>query len=677
MSWFDITVPFAMGLLYLFVPGFLIAVALRVRGFDAFALAPVLSIGAVMVGAIIAPVVGVTWGALVPFVAAVAIALLLGGLGLVVDKLGMWDLPAQRKYQEVAGRVATSSLLQRVSWYSKEQGLCWLSFLVGSVLLMRNVTNALGNPEWISQTWDNNFHLNAVRYITEMGNASPLTLNAMNTVEGQSAFYPGAWHAVVSLIFMGSGADIPVSTNTMALLVSSVVWPLGMVFMVRQLLKLNAPGIIVIGALSASFTAYPVLLLDFGVLYPNLLGISLIPPVVALIAQVFRTVKVRYVSTMQGILIGIPAGFALALAHPNALMSTLVIVIPIFITRLFIQWLTATRRVTTWSNVALTSLMVITLLGVIHQLWLVVRPAEEAGAMWGPVLSAPQAIGEAIVQGSMGQEAQWLLLALFLVGLYAMTRSHDAPRWIFFSWVVVTYFYVAARSLPWEADRYFVVGVWYHDSFRLAALLPLMAIPLMALAVDWLAKKMQNIQELSDIFHLSPQRAGVVGSIIALSLVGVLGQTSKPLEDQIEESYFSYQPTDESPLLTLDEINVLDTLDTYVPDGAEIVVQAFTGAPLAYALADRKVTAYHSIYTPDEETEYIQKNLNNAINDSRVCQIINDNKIEYYLDFGNQEVNWGDHSSWYTGYENLVESGILEEVYRSGEAVLYKIIVCS
>ncbi|MDY6052251.1 MAG: DUF6541 family protein [Rothia sp. (in: high G+C Gram-positive bacteria)] len=682
MSWFEIAMPFTLGLLYLFIPGLLMATALRVRGFDAFALAPALSIGAIMIGAIVAPALGVTWGPLVPFIAALVLALVLGGLGLVAHRLGIWDAPAPRRAQRepagsVAGSLAAPRLIQRTPWYSTEQGIYWLSALIGAAFLMRNVTNALGSPEWISQTWDNNFHLNAVRYIENTGSASPLTLGAMTAGEGEPTFYPGAWHALVSLIFMGSGVDIPVATNTVALLVCSVVWPLGMVFMVRQLLNLSAPAVLVTGALAASFTAYPILLLDFGVLYPNLLGIALIPPVLALLAQLFRVVKVRYVATVPAVLLGIPAGLALSLAHPNALMSALVMAVPIFAARLYAQWAAVFSRRASWVSAVLTSVGIAALLAVIYTLWVVIRPPKEAGEMWGPVLSPAQAIGESFVQGPMGQGVQWLLFVLFVMGLYALVRTRHAPVWVFFSWVVVTYFYVAARSLTWEEGRYFVVGIWYHDSYRLAAILPIMAIPLMVLGVDWLVGKIQDARDWSGATSWSPRTVVIALSVAALGLVGVLGQISQPLEDQVRASYFSYQPTNDSPLLTEDERALLENLDEYVPEESEIAVQAFTGAPLAYAIADRKVTAYHTIYSADEETKYLQHNLNNALYDQQVCQIIDENNIDFYLDFGKKEVNSGDHIGWYMGYEDLPQSGVLREVYRSGDAVLYEIVACS
>src|SRR5699024_8434958 len=92
---------------------------------------------------------------------------------------------------------------------------------------------------------------------------------------------------------------------------------------------------------------------------------------------------------------------------------------------------------------------------------------------------------------AMGFKPQWFLAIIFVIGLYTFTRRANVySLWVLGAWAVVVYFYVAARSLAWEDGRYEVVGLWYHDSFRLAALLPVMSVPILALAVHWVAEKL-------------------------------------------------------------------------------------------------------------------------------------------------------------------------------------------
>lgn len=674
MSWFEIALPLLVGLIYLFVPGLLIAAVARLRGFEAFGLAPALSVAAIMLGATAAPMLGISWTLWVP----VASAVLLAGLVLLVMLVGRWAGLGAALARSHQGRwlPPQRSVVASV-WWSKDQAVYWGSFLIGAVLLGRNVTNAIGQPEWISQTWDNNFHLNAVRFIEDTGSASPLTLGAMTTVEGEPTFYPGAWHAIVSLISMGSGAEIPVATNTMALVVSAIIWPLSTMFMVRQIFKLNTAGVVVAGAFAASFTAYPILLLDFGVLYPNLLGIALVPAGIGLVAQLFRMVAVRRISTLQSVVLGIPVALAIAISHPNAIMSLLVMIIPLLLGRVILNLATSVKHRAYGGATVATALGVTLIFIVMNILWGVVRPPQAAGEVWGPVLTQGQALGEPFAFAAMGFKPQWFLAIIFAVGLYTFThRSNVYSLWVLGSWAVVVYFYVAARSLAWEDGRYDVVGIWYHDSFRLAALLPIMSVPVLALAVHWAAEKIATSPWWQRSQWETARRISIVGAGALLAVVG-FGQTSAALQNQVEANYYEYAPDPESDLLNTDEFEMLEVLDKYVPEGETIVVQPFTGAALAYAIADRPVTAYHTIYSADDDVKYVQDHLNQALTDPQVCRALENLNADYYLDFGRTEVSGHDHSSWYTGFEGLAESGILTEVHREGRAVLYEITACS
>ena len=89
------------------------------------------------------------------------------------------------------------------------------------------------------------------------------------------------------------------------------------------------------------------------------------------------------------------------------------------------------------------------------------------------------------------------------------------------------------------------------------------------------------------------------------------------------------------------------------------------------------MTAYHTIYSADDDVKYVQDHLNQALADPQVCRALDNLNADYYLDFGRAEVSGHDHSSWYAGFEGLTESGVLTEVHREGNAVLYEITACS
>src|SRR5690606_35955178 len=118
------------------------------------------------------------------------------------------------------------------------------------------------------QSFDNIFHLNAIRYIVDTGIASPLEIGQMTSPGGGLPFYPSAWHATVAIIVQLSGTSIPVAVNTAALVTAAVVWPVGILALSRMLLGSSASVIVGTGIVAAAVPAFPLLPMDFGVLYP-------------------------------------------------------------------------------------------------------------------------------------------------------------------------------------------------------------------------------------------------------------------------------------------------------------------------------------------------------------------------------------------------------------------------
>ena len=156
------------------------------------------------------------------------------------------------------------------------------------------------------------------------------------------------------------------------------------------------------------------------------------------------------------------------------------------------------------------------------------------------------------------------------------------------------------------------------------------------------------------------------------------------MEGYVEATFWEYAPDPGSPLLTPDEYEVLYAVDNYVPEGSTIIVNPWTGAGLAYAISGREVTGYHTSYEPTPENEVLIENLTEAAVDPAVCKAVNDENARYALYFGGQEINEhisGKHTDEYSSLEYLnqletIGSGLVEVLYRSGEATLYRINLC-
>lgn len=712
MDWLSLTPALLLGAALLILPGLLIVCAVRVRGLDAVAAAPGVSVAVVAISAILAARLGIGWSLWVPFVFATVLALVLGavqalvrrvqhrrrraGTGVPQDARSSADHRTEGTAEGKAAEETTGTAGSRRAgrapwgitdgtgvlpsrWWDREQLAYWISLLVSGALMLRILTRSIGAPDRFSQTFDNNFHLNAVRWIAETGNASSLDLTTMTSGGGAHDFYPAAWHDLVSLVFLGGGGTIPEATNAVTLVVGALVWPLSILFLLRSMMRLNLPAILCAGPLLAGFVAFPMLLINFGVLYPNFLGLALLPAGLALVLELFRVGRARRLETSQAVLLGLPVALGIALAHPNAIMSLLVMMVPVLLTRAGVQILRAARGHVRWWAAALQVLGIVVILWVIWYLWGVVRP-EASAATWEPSTSEAQAFGEALINSPLSLvRPQWFVSALVVLGI-ATAFLLRTNRWLVMTYAVVVYYYVAVRYLSWEQDRMWATGVWYNDPYRLAALLPLAAVPLAVLGIHgstvWLGG-LRLPQRLRDRME-GAGRPRVLAGLGAVLLIVCIGMTqfTAPMKQMMNENFWIFYPRQDAPLVDADELDVIEHVDQYVPEDATLVVNPWTGGALAYALADRRTTAEHTLYTPTAEEKVLDDSLDEARKDPRVCQAVESTGARYVLDFSGPEINGGDHSADYPGLQDLEDSGATRTLYARGGARLLEITAC-
>ncbi|WP_030013176.1 DUF6541 family protein [Curtobacterium sp. S6] len=697
MEWLSLIPGFLVCVTVLFVPGLLVTIAARMRGFDALALAPAVSVAIIAGSAMVAAKIGVGWALWVPLVAGLLVAVVVGAVLWGTRRLGISDIPRSRATvsHRPTGGVAVrppwgepsgssrwkpserlGGELSRGQWLSRGQLTYWITFALSALLLARTVKNSLGGPERFSQSLDNNFHLNVVRFIAETHNGSSLFVNTLTSGGTRPAFYPAAWHDLASLVFMsGSTGSVPMATNAAIFAVAGVVWPLSMLFLIRSTMRLNLPAVLAAGPLLAGFSAFPVLLIKFGVLYPNFLGVALLPAGVGIVVNFFRMSTVRRLDTVQCVLLGVVTALGIGLAHPNSLMSLLVIAVPIALMRAILQIGRAlTRRANPWM-VLIQVVLIAGLFALVWCLWGVIRPAPGASG-WGPTSSDTQAFGEALLNSPLSEVSpQWVVSILAVLGAFTILYTRR-NHWLVLSYGVIVYFYISIRWLNWDQDRMWVTGVWYNDPYRVAALLPVVAIPMAVIAVHGITKLLMDSRFSARLKgHRRPVMTKAVG-VAVMILLAVLTQHARPMQEIVDQTYATYQPRADSPLLTTDELDVIDHVDGIVPQDETIVTQPWTGGSLAYALADRRVTAAHALYIPSHAAHLLNRSLNRAGTDPAVCAAVRQEHAGYVLDFGTHEINGGDHSGQYMGLTNLEERGVATTVYQSGDAKLLKITAC-
>lgn len=641
MSWFSAVPTIGVAFLLLFAPGYLIAWVLSLRGLWAWAFAPLASVSVIAIASLWSPAVGMTWSWLPVVLTTIGVGAVAGAVHWLTRRGRGRPVPAPR------ADIVT----------------VWV--LVGAAVLVGGqVLAVIGSPENISQSFDNVFHLNAVRYVLDTGSASPLTVGSMTSDTGGVWFYPSGWHGTVALVAQISGASIMAASNATAVVVAAMVWPASVLLLTRTLMGNSRTVLIAAGALSGLIPAFPILMLDYGVLYPYLLGVALVPSAVAAIVTLLglhRGEPSRPVLVLVFAVLGALPG--IAIAHPGAFVAWMVLAMVAAV----ISYVGFLLRRPARASVVRYSIAMGVALVVAAAAWKVLKPAVEARG-WPLEQSVAQAIGQAITVAPVYGNVPWVVVALLGIGIVAAIRERSRPQvFALAALAVVATLYIVASALPWQQLRDLLTAAWYNNAPRLAALLPLVVIPLAAggaaVLVRWIRQRLSS----------TDNRRPLVAAVSAVVLVALAGQAYASLE-AVRMASALYQYTDDSRLITLDEKTLLERIPDEVPADATIAGSAWTGAGLAYAFSDREVLMPHMLMDFSDDDLRILDDLVDARPGSPVCDAIERTGVLYVLDFGTQEIHGAEHE--YDGISDPEDSPALTLVDEVGDARLYRVIGC-
>ncbi|MET4143276.1 DUF6541 family protein [Arthrobacter sp. UYCo732] len=655
MSWMSEATAFCAALTILFAPGAVVGWTVGLRGLPLYASAPALSVSLVASAAVLSPYAGLEWSVW----SVVAATILTGVLFLLAQKSRWWTL------KKVA---AEYCLTQSVA-------VCGALAIAG-VLVAGRMIAAISDPAAISQTFDNVFHMNAVQFIQDQGSGSSLTVGEMTG----GAFYPAAWHDLVSILVEVSGASIPVGANVLNVCIGALVWPTGCVYLAQTVVGRRPEAVVSAGVISAAFGAYPLLMVDFGVLYPNFLALSVLP---VLLALAIRTLKLGCDETATPGLAGIAflgALPGLALAHPSGLMTLIPLLAPAGV----IWWWQWNSRNAShaffWSSRLSRILMLAAAGAVCFALWKLVRPPE-AAATWPPVLSAPAAIWNIVSSSGIARPESWVVMVCTLLGLVfaVITKRY----WLLGAYLALTVlFFMAVAGQPGRI-RTFLVGVWYNDPQRLAAALPVVILPVAVLGAvgswDFFSRRFAKVRttaESSAGAKLSGQ-TGVTATAVITVLLLVWGTQQQNLAAAEASARHNYALTGDSALLDTAEMGLLNRIRDEVPKGSVIVGNPWNGSSLVYAIAQRRTLQPHVLGAVSDDAREVFSNLNKAGVSPAVCSSVHRLNADYVLDFGNREVNNGEGRTIdYDGLSNLKANGVADVVDSQGSATLYRITAC-
>jgi hypothetical protein len=641
MTWWQTLPTFAAAALIYFLPGLGILAAAGVRRLNLLALAAPVSTSVAACAAVVAPYLHLPYTPVVYF--AISVVLTAG-----TASVRWWWTSRSNGAGHLAnnGPLDTSDLGRWTGMLAVPAGLAFAALVIAGRFM-----TGFGGPQNFSQTFDNVYHLNAVQHIAQTQNGSSLTLG--NLTEASSYFYPAGMHDMMALLQMLTGSAVPVVVNVGTIVIGALVWPLGCMFLVSRLVGYRPVPIIAAAVLAAGFSAFPYLLVGFGVLYPNNAAIALLPVLLGLSVELLgmsRNLASSFLPPALAICATLPG---MVLTHPSALVALMGFLVPVVLARLLNAILdgragkASKRRVLVWAAFSAGYLASVAVA------WTVLRPGLGA-APWTPFQSNARAIGEILGSAPMGATVAWLMAVMTVIGLYVISRTMRQNWWLLGMFLVGAVLYMVVSSWTPGTFRTLLTGVWYNDSFRLAALLPVVTLPVAVLGAEWSVWRIRGVLDYLSLprtvsaraswrpstrlanFRLSGTgRVVCVWLFLALLGVGAQGGTLSAMQERI---HTVFSVTDNSDLVNEDELKVLQEVADKVPAGGVIVTNPLTGGSLSYALADRQSLAPHIFGERSEMEQLLLDHWDEAAYNKDVCPAIRKLNAYWALDFGTKTV---------------------------------------
>lgn len=615
----------ALGLLVL--PGLPVAVFLRVGGVLRLGAAIAASLAVIGAAALVAPLLGMSWSLLPVAIVALVVAAIAGAL---------WFLGRRRNE-------STAAPTPRAAWVAiAGAGVAWSALLVLGMVA----------PSHPTQLYDGLFHLNAVEFILQRGDASPLHMTMTNP-SASTSFYPALWHAVVSLVVPVAGGVVP-ATNIVTIAVIALIWPVALSALATVLFPGHRPAAVWAPVVALGFSVFPLGFLNWGVLYPNLLGTLLLPLFLAFTVAAVLS-KDPWPQRTLTALVALAAAAATALGHPAALLGGIALLVPFGLWRVIVLWRQAGRGVRILLVVA--SVIVLATLGVVWKF------ANVTTHEWLPTGTMAQSLGEVAFLSPVGRTAGLLLGPLAAIGIWRVIK--DRQWWVLWSYAVSIGLYLAAAWLPILSIRSAIVGVWYDDTTRVGALLAIIGLPLAGLGAAVVGSWIADLRKQG--------RRSLAGVVIAAIALGAATHLPMMYADLSYMRSVSYQFTEESQGLTPDEASLFDVADDLLDDDALVIGDPLTGAGLFFAYAGRDVVFPHVTGNYGADANYLARFL--VTGTAEVCAAVENLGVTHVFDFGDREL-FENHYTVFDGLHGLADSPILTEVASGGDASLYEITGC-
>ncbi len=638
-AWLPAVPALAATVALVLLPGALVGWLLGLRGMPLAGAAPALSFTVLAGGAVAAPLLRAPWN---PLTAALMLA-----VGAV---LAWW----------VGRRLPTA---QHVDRTGIRLGLSVAAAVVACTAIPAML--AIGTPDELVDSPDAVFHLIRLQVYLDAGNGSSLLIG-----------YPSLIHDLAMLVHQLTGTSTDVLLNVVALVSATLIWPLTMVALAHVVFRGRPASVVGTGLAVAASSVYPPILMGWGVLWPNLVGQSALPGVMALAVLAVRAIRDESTGTAWRragsveVVATVAALPGLALAHPNAVIALALFGLAGVVTAL------VGRIVLGPARARHTALLAAALASPVVAAFVLpkISPhfATTAGYTWGISSTVPEAI-RTVATSSLQWYPAWGLTAFALVGAVSLL-VRGPSRWLVAGFLATAALYVVAATTngPWAA---LLTGFWYSDRVRLAALAVL---PMSVLAgagfdtvVGWFRRIAQRSGGSVGRWVSARRWAGIV--VVGLVFVSVTaGLTLRGRFDIIQRYYYPSEPY-QTIMTAQDRADLLALVDP-IPLDVAVVGDPSNGSALLYPLTGRHVVFTSIGPVADPTASLIGEHLREAASRPDVCAALTHWEVGYVVDSSRDY--WGRQVTTTAGMVRMAGVDGFEPVGSRGRYTLYRITAC-
>ncbi|MCW2131873.1 DUF6541 family protein [Arthrobacter sp. VKM Ac-2550] len=663
MSWVAIGQLAALLAVFYF-PGYMVLRGLRLNHLRALVVAPGVSGSLVAAGTLLCRITGIRWGPSMLLAVSLLAAVLAACLYLLIRPKRMPPEP---------GHPGPTKLLIAGS------------LIAAAVLNGWTMLDAMNNVDRVNQAWDPSFHVNALRWIKENGQASPWDINPIYS-QGTGSFYPAGWHALVAL----PPGDVVTSANLATLIVACVVWPTSLTYLAVALFPQRRLTWVLTPAVAAGVIAFPIIQQSRSAQWPNALAVALVPAILALGIELAASLHQQHTDPPEDVrptrpdgrnktvksLVLVLATAGAAWIHPSAIFA-LIALGGIYVLRYIVlmcraSWLQDRRHGLLW--------VAFWALSTGSAVWLISTSPIVAGMADNTAVTAsfPDAAERLFFDLPRSPDNERIQLSdynfwigpLVILGAFcAQRRKRSWPAAVGLGITVVLYLAALhpARLLSW------MTGLWYHDAVRIAAVSAVVACVFAAYALD------QIFTALIRYVPVKGRRAAVAAIVAATACTVVAsGAFRYDTRQEAAAPHYDVESDEFGRSILSGEQDFIESLADVLPADATVIGDPFNGSTFIYALTGRHVVySQYGFADRTADEKFLRTRFRDIHRDPEVCAALRRTGAEYvYLGGAERARQFNPYLQWPGFYDVDVSQGF-ELLAAAEHAALYKITACN